>query len=58
MHAHRPMRLFCFMKLLPQLIPLPLQLCNLNLLHLFLLLCMAHFRLSLFYIFSQLGQGL
>ena len=57
-HAYSPVRLFCFMQLLPQLIPLPLQLCDLNLLHLFLLLCMAHFCLSLFYIFSQLRERL
>lgn len=38
--------LFCFMQLLSQLVPLPLQLGHLNLLHLLLLLSAIHFSLS------------
>ena len=45
--------LFCFMQPLTQFIPLPLQLCHLNLLHLLLLLSATHFCLSLLSILSE-----
>ena len=44
--THSSMCFLCFMKLLPQLIPLPLQLSHLNLLHLLLLLSATHLSLS------------
>lgn len=56
--THSSVCLFCFVKLLPQLVPLPLQLGDLNLLHLLLLLSSTHLSLSLLKILPELRHRL